>query len=151
MFVVLKNSPIGRKYIPSYWHFVFRLQQEDNVMPFSLNTNEEEILQGLIEDIPFIIGDTWEDCVTQVEQIIKDNLGDKKQKQCKEFWNKWKTLTDLPTLTRLLRDKVNWTHDSIRHRANSDTLRRCRTFWKNVFENSSLLVELMVRPVVHRF
>jgi predicted amidohydrolase YtcJ len=41
-------------------------------------------------------------------------------------WIKWKTLTDLPTLTRLLKDKVNWTHDSIRQRANSDTLRRCR-------------------------
>jgi hypothetical protein len=89
--IVLKNSPLGPHCSPSYWHFVFRLQQEDNTFPFSiLNKEGIEILQGTIEKIPFIIGDTWEDCLIQVEQIIKDNTGEQVQLQCKEFWNRWK-------------------------------------------------------------
>jgi len=89
--VTLKNSPIGPKYIPNYWSFVFRLQQEDNILPFSISNNTgEEILQGKIEDIPFIVGDTWEDCAHQVEQIIREGTGEEIQAQCREFWNKWK-------------------------------------------------------------
>lgn len=91
--VVLKNSPHTAQYAPSYWHAVFRLQQEDNVLPFcspSDTVYNGVDVQGTIEEIPFIIGDTWEDCLSQVQNILKNDKGEEVQLQCKNFWNKWK-------------------------------------------------------------
>ena len=89
--VALKNSPICVTYEPSYWHAMFRLQQEDNTFPFLLNKDNIESVQGSLEDIPFIIEDNWHSCYDKIKYIIQNNLQDIVQNSCKIFWQKYKT------------------------------------------------------------
>lgn len=93
--VVLRNTPfkLGTKFFPSYWHSVFRKLQSDNVMPFlepAFSTNYMWNVTGEIEDIPFVIEDTWEECYEKVNKILIDKQGDAIQSQCISFWKKWK-------------------------------------------------------------
>lgn len=88
--VALENSPICVTYEPSYWHAIFRQQQEDNIFPFLINKNNIEIIQGTLEKIPFIIEKDWYSCYVKIKYIIQNNLQDEIQDNCKQFWQKYK-------------------------------------------------------------
>lgn len=52
---------------PSYWHAVFRGSE-----------------------IPFIVGENYEDCLNQTKQVIKEGRTQQMQENCMKFWTYWK-------------------------------------------------------------
>lgn len=65
--VCLKNT--GNWHIhPSYWHGVFFGE----------------------ETLPFIHEDTWEQCLSEINNIEQTDKYKQKQTECAAFWNKWK-------------------------------------------------------------
>lgn len=43
-------------------------------------------------DLPFIQGDSWEECKDKLIRVIEANETNEKQTKCKELWVKWKNI-----------------------------------------------------------
>jgi hypothetical protein len=89
--IALKNSPLGLNIIPSYWHAVFNLQQNNNILPWLVEAGDNIWrVEGHICELPFVCEDTWEECLSKVNYIIQNNLLEETQHNCRVFWTKWK-------------------------------------------------------------